>query len=44
VETIYQLAAGDYVTVVAYQDSGSTLTLDNNGTTGLAFSMDWLAP
>jgi hypothetical protein len=43
-ETVLQLAAGDYVTVIAYQDSGSTLTVQNNGNTGPTFSMDWLAP
>jgi hypothetical protein len=44
VETVCQLAAGDFITVIAYQDSGSTLTLENNGTTGPAFTMNWLAP
>ena len=44
VETVYQLAAGDYVEVVAYQDSGSTLSVQAFGTDSPAFSMDWLAP
>ena len=44
VETVYQLAAGDYVEVVAYQDSGSSLAVQSYSTASPAFSMDWIAP
>lgn len=44
VETVYQLAAGDYVQVIAYQDSGSTLSVEYDGLAGPTFSMIWLAP
>jgi hypothetical protein len=44
VEAIYKLNAGDYVEVLAYQDSGSPLTLLTNVDNGVAFAMEWLAP
>ena len=44
VETVYQLAAGDYVEVIAYQDSGSSLAVQSYDKASPAFSMDWIAP
>ena len=44
VETVYQLAAGDYVEVMASQDSGSPLNVLVDGLASPAFSMDWIAP
>ena len=43
-EAIYKLNAGDYVEVLAYQDSTSPLTLLTNVDNGVTFSMEWLAP
>ena len=43
-ETVYQLGAGDYVEVVAYQDSGSSLAVQAYDKASPAFSMDWIAP
>ena len=44
VETVYQLAAGDYVQAAAFQDSGSTLNVQPDGLSSPTFSMVWLAP
>jgi Pentapeptide repeats (8 copies) len=43
-EAIYKLSAGDYVEVLAYQDSGSALTLLTGVDNGVTFSMEWIAP
>jgi hypothetical protein len=44
VEAIYKLNAGDYVEVLAFQDSTVPLTLLTNVDNGVTFSMEWLAP
>jgi hypothetical protein len=44
VETVYQLKAGDYVEVWAFQNSGGPLGLQSPVDNGITFSMVWIAP
>ena len=44
VEAVYNLKAGDYVEVWAFQDSGSAVDLMTSVDNGVTFSMQWLAP
>jgi hypothetical protein len=44
VEAIYKLNAGDYVEVLAFQDSTVPLALLTSVDNGVTFAMQWLAP
>jgi hypothetical protein len=44
VGSVYQLKAGDYVEVWAYQNSGAPLDLQSTVDNGITFSMVWIAP